>query len=47
MSNKITIFGTTTRDAELRYSKDGSAHADIGVACNVGWGDKEETICFS
>lgn len=46
--NKVILAGNLTRDPELRYTKTGTAVADIGMALNRSWKDeageqKEET----
>lgn len=48
MSNSITITGNLTREPSIRYTKEGHATVDLGVAVNRRWKDgdgewKEET----
>ena len=38
--NKLQILGTITRDIELKYSQNGSAIANFGVAYNDKWKDQ-------
>ena len=40
MSNTTTITGNLTREPEIRYSKEGQATAQLGVAVNRRWLDK-------
>ena len=40
MLNKVILNATLTRNIELRYSSGGSAIANMGVACNQKWKDK-------
>jgi len=39
--NKVILLGNLTRDVELRYTPSGSAVADIGLAVNRTWFDKQ------
>ena len=38
--NKLQILGTITRDIELKYSQNGSAIANFGIAYNDKWKDQ-------
>jgi single-strand DNA-binding protein len=40
MSNTITICGNLTREPEIRYTKEGQATTQLGVAVNRRWQDK-------
>ena len=40
MSNTTTITGNLTREPEIRYTKEGQATAQLGVAVNRRWQDK-------
>ena len=47
--NKVFLMGNCTRDVELKYTAGGLAIADLGLAVNRKWrdkqgGDKEETL---
>src|SRR3989304_2872954 len=48
--NKVILFGNLTRDPELRYTPNGTAVADVGIAINRAWtnqgGEKKEETCF-
>ena len=37
MSNTTTITGNLTREPEIRYTKEGQATAQLGVAVNRRW----------
>lgn len=39
--NKVILVGNLTRDPEVRYIPSGSAVADIGLAVNRTWFDKQ------
>lgn len=39
--NKVMLIGNLTRDPELRYTPSGTAVADLGIAINREWTDKE------
>lgn len=39
--NKVTVLGNLTRDPQVRYTPSGQAVADIGMALNRQWLDKE------
>lgn len=39
--NKVIIAGNLTRDVEVRYTPGGTAVADIGLAVNRYWFDKQ------
>lgn len=38
--NTVTIVGNLTREPEIRYTKDGQATAQLGVAVNRRWQDR-------
>src|ERR1700728_3522043 len=40
MANNTTITGNLTREPEIRYTKEGQATAQLGVAVNRRWQDK-------
>ncbi len=40
MSNATTITGNLTREPEIRYTSEGQATAQLGVAVNRRWQDK-------
>ena len=40
MANTITITGNLTREPEIRYTKEGQATAQLGVAVNRRWQDR-------
>ena len=40
MSNATTITGNLTREPEIRYTREGQATAQLGVAVNRRWQDK-------
>jgi single stranded DNA-binding protein len=40
MSNSTTICGNLTREPEIRYTKEGQATAQLGVAVNRRWQDR-------
>ncbi len=40
MSNSTTITGNLTREPEIRYTKEGQATAQLGVAVNRRWQDR-------
>ena len=51
MSNTTTITGNLTREPEIRYTKEGQATTQLGVAVNRRWQDKtsgewQETTSF-
>ena len=51
MSNSTTITGNLTREPEIRYTKEGQATTQLGVAVNRRWQDKtsgewQETTSF-
>jgi single-strand DNA-binding protein len=51
MSNTTTICGNLTREPEIRYTKEGQATTQLGVAVNRRWQDKtsgewQETTSF-
>lgn len=39
--NRVILVGNLTRDPEVRYTPSGSAVADIGLAVNRRWFDKQ------
>jgi single-strand DNA-binding protein len=39
--NKVIIMGNLTRDVELKYTPSGSAVAELGLAINRTWFDKQ------
>ena len=49
--NKVLLIGNLTRDPEVRYTPKGSAVADIGLALNRTWrdknGDEKEEVCYA
>ena len=40
MSNSTTITGNLTREPEIRYTREGQATTQLGVAVNRRWQDK-------
>ena len=48
--NKVFLMGNLTRDPELRYTPNGTAVVDFGMAMNRRWtgrdGQKAEDTCF-
>jgi len=40
MSNSTTICGNLTREPQIRYTKEGQATAQLGVAVNRRWQDR-------
>jgi single-strand DNA-binding protein len=48
--NKVTIAGRLTRDPEIKYTSQGTAIADFGLAVNRYWkdtsGEKKEEVTF-
>ena len=48
--NKVFLIGNLTRDPELRYTPNGVAVAEFGMAMNRNWtsqnGEKREETCF-
>jgi len=40
MANTTTITGNLTREPEIRYTKEGAATAQLGVAVNRRWQDR-------
>jgi single-strand DNA-binding protein len=48
--NKVTLIGNLTRDPELRYTPQGSAVCNLGLATNRTWvseaGEKQEETVF-
>lgn len=43
--NKVILIGHLTRDPQLRYTANQTAVADLGIAINHKFKDKEE-VCF-
>jgi single-strand DNA-binding protein len=41
MSSNITVSGNLTRDPEIRYTRDGQASVQLGVAVNRRWPDQK------
>ena len=41
MSNTTTITGNLTREPEIRYTREGQATTQLGVAVNRRWQDKD------
>lgn len=39
--NKVILVGNLTRDPELRYTPQGTAVCDVGLAVNERWKDKQ------
>ncbi|NLY03359.1 MAG: single-stranded DNA-binding protein [Campylobacter sp.] len=49
MFNKVILLGNLTRDIEMRYSQNGAAVANAGIAVNRKYtvnGEKREDVCF-
>ncbi|MDE3023158.1 MAG: single-stranded DNA-binding protein [Pseudomonadota bacterium] len=46
MSNVISFSGICGSDSEVRYLQSGQAVLTVNVACNVGFGDKQQTMWF-
>ncbi len=48
--NKVMLIGNLTRDPELRYTPQGAAVCEFGMAMNRAWtskqGEKKEEVCF-
>lgn len=49
--NKVLLLGNLTRDPEVKYSANGNAFAQFGIATNRNWtdretGEKQEETCF-
>jgi single-strand DNA-binding protein len=44
MSNVFSFTGTVGRDCEQRFLPSGQAVLNVTVACNVGFGDKQQTL---
>jgi single-strand DNA-binding protein len=48
--NRVLLIGNLTRDPELRYTPSGTAVADLGIAVNREWtdreGEKRSDTCF-
>ena len=41
MDNTVTITGNLTRDPEIRYTRDGQASCQLGLAVNRRWKNRE------
>lgn len=41
MTNNITVTGNLTREPEIRYTKEGQATTQLGVAVNRRWQDRQ------
>jgi len=48
--NRVILVGNLTRDPEIRYTPNGTAVAQFGLAVNRAWrsqdGDSREEVCF-
>jgi single-strand DNA-binding protein len=48
--NRVLLIGNLTRDPDVRYTRNGTALADIGLAINRTWkgddGEKKEEVTF-
>lgn len=44
MFNRVILVGNLTRDPETRFTPNGTAVANFGIATNRKYGDKEETF---
>jgi single-strand DNA-binding protein len=44
MSNVFSFTGTVGRDCEQRFLPSGQAVLNVAVACNTGYGDKQQTM---
>lgn len=44
MYNRVILVGNLTRDPETRFTQNGTAVANFGIATNRKYGDKEETF---
>ena len=44
MFNRVILVGNLTRDPEVRFTPDGTAVANFGIATNRKYGEKEETF---
>jgi len=48
--NKVFLIGNLTRDPELRYTPNGMAVAEFGMAINRRWkgqdGERRDEVCF-
>ena len=42
MFNKVILIGNLTRDVELKYTPQGTAVAQFGLAVNTKYGEKDE-----
>jgi hypothetical protein len=40
MANTTTVTGNLTREVEIRYTKEGQATAQLGIAVNRRWQDR-------
>ena len=43
LESRLVFAGRLTRDAELRYSPQGTPYTFFSLAVNYGWGDAKET----
>jgi single-strand DNA-binding protein len=41
MTNSVTLTGNLTREPDIRYTKDGQATTQLGVAVNRRWQDRQ------
>ncbi len=46
MYNKVILVGNLTRSPELRYTPNGTAVANFGIATNRRWGEDNEEVFF-
>jgi single-strand DNA-binding protein len=51
MSNTVTVIGNITRDPEIRYTREGQATCQLGIAVNRRWQNRatqqwEEAVSF-
>lgn len=44
MLNKVILFARLTRDVDLRYTREGTAVGNLGLAINRRRGEKEEVV---
>lgn len=48
--NKVFLMGNLTRDPELRYTQNGTAVTNFGIAVSRNWtgpdGEQKEDVCF-
>ena len=43
----VAVAGNVTKDAELKYTADGTPILAFSVADNMGWGDKKHTVFYN